>query len=124
MIDPRPLMPSVIYILGIPYQVVAMQDDEKVQDATIEVDASGEEVSYTVKTMDGFINFDRERIEIDMDSPNYSLMVTLLHEVLHGCLNPVNKDNDEELVNALSHVLLDTLRRNPELVKFLMAGTK
>lgn len=51
---------------------------------------------------------------------------TLLHEVLHACLNVTGQDlpytdtQMEAVVYGLSPVLLDTLRRNPDLVAYLV----
>lgn len=48
---------------------------------------------------------------------------TLLHEVLHCCFNQGNvfstSKEEEEAVNFLACILLDTLRRNPGLVDYL-----
>jgi hypothetical protein len=50
----------------------------------------------------------------------------LLHEIEHACLAQVGADEDltkeqlERVCNATSTMLLDTLRRNPKLVEFLI----
>lgn len=47
---------------------------------------------------------------------------TVLHEVLHGCIRIVKSDaEDEEIVGTLAPVLLDVLRKNPELTKWLLS---
>lgn len=53
----------------------------------------------------------------------------VLHEVLHGVMTAANlawdDDNDEErIVRSISGPLLDTLRRNPQLVKYLTTNTQ
>lgn len=57
---------------------------------------------------------------------------SLLHEILHICLrvsscninDEVAKDNvydvEERIVSALTGILLDTLRRNPQLIRYLL----
>jgi len=48
---------------------------------------------------------------------------TLLHEILHAVFGFTKLDdlsNDEDVVNRLAPALLDTLRRNPALVMYLM----
>ena len=53
---------------------------------------------------------------------------TVLHETLEACFivaGITDRMNDtllEEIIAALSPLLLDTLRRNPELVAYLMGG--
>ena len=51
---------------------------------------------------------------------------TVLHETLHACFmvaginNRMSDTLEEETINSLSPLLLDTLRRNPELVAYLL----
>ena len=51
---------------------------------------------------------------------------TMLHEVLHACIHAIGlnayqkKDEQEQLVRSLTPILLDTLRRNPDLVEYLL----
>ena len=51
---------------------------------------------------------------------------TVLHETLHACFTVAGISERmtdtlaEETINALSPLLLDTLRRNPELVAYLL----
>lgn len=51
---------------------------------------------------------------------------TMLHELLHACIQVGgirigNSRREEMLVRTLSPVLLDCLRRSPELVEYLLA---
>lgn len=48
---------------------------------------------------------------------------TVLHELLHAALLVMGKGREEEIVSALSPVLLDVLRSNPELVAYLVDET-
>lgn len=50
---------------------------------------------------------------------------TLLHEILHQCLivtgvDVKNRKVEEQLISTITPMLLDTLRRNPEVVKYLL----
>jgi hypothetical protein len=56
------------------------------------------------------------------DQAEGQLRDTLLHEVLHGvmAITGGGVDDEEELVLRITPTLLDTLRRNPELVTYLM----
>lgn len=49
---------------------------------------------------------------------------TLLHEVLHAILMGAGLDGEteERIVSTISPALLDTFRRNPELVAYLTSG--
>lgn len=76
----------------------------------------------------GLIILREDRPESGHTNPSEdSLAISLLHEVLHGCLFAANADQDqeeiEELVTALSMGLLPVLRNNPGLVDFLV-GTQ
>lgn len=54
--------------------------------------------------------------------------VSVFHEVLHGVFKIVGLQDlhevEERIVDSLSAALLDTLRRNPALVAFLMDGVE
>lgn len=49
--------------------------------------------------------------------------MVLLHEVMHGCwhLTDCTHEGDEKAILALAAPLLDVLRRNPDLVAYLIA---
>jgi hypothetical protein len=48
----------------------------------------------------------------------------LFHEVLHACITVCGGEShrEEALVSGLAHVLLQVLRENPELVRYLLAA--
>ncbi len=54
---------------------------------------------------------------------------TVLHEVIHaitdstGLTETITHELEETIVNALAPTLLDTLRRNPQLVAYLLEGS-
>src|SRR5688500_17816271 len=68
---------------------------------------------------------DLQRISINPEQGQDAKADSLLHEVLHACfyIAGFRKDfpepKEERLVSALSSLLLDSLRRNPELVTYL-----
>lgn len=120
--------PTQITIIGVPYQVLWVDKDTAIasvtQDTLFHTD-DGEDVPITDQVVtQGYISPTEEKIVVDDSGPFYSKKVTLLHEVMHGCLGPLGKDNDEALVEGLSHILLDTFRRNPDFVAYLMEGVK
>lgn len=115
-------MPSIIFVQGIPYRIVRL--DPKEQSEPLSLTLENTEVSEDSINNDtylGTIDHDHQKIEINPDYPDYSLKITLLHEVLHGCLNLIDQD-DESLVHMLSYVLLNTMRSNPGFVQYLMEG--
>lgn len=61
-------------------------------------------------------------ISIRDDVALYQQQDTLLHEVVHASLMVTGQEVDEDAVWALTPVLLDAFRSNPELVAFLMEG--
>jgi hypothetical protein len=54
----------------------------------------------------------------------------LLHEVLHAIFyatslhNTYNSEQEEQIVSAYSVILLDTLKRNPKLVRYILDDSK
>lgn len=75
------------------------------------------------ETVAGCVRFQEQTIYLDKNQGSDQLADTLLHEVIHACLQPLfgmDDDTEEAFVRTLSPGLLDTLRRNPELVAFLM----
>lgn len=93
--------------------------------------------TYTVKCVGGrdvpLGEIDNVNLDFKVD-PAQSISQmrdTILHELLHGLLDMIgvgerlglqqllDHDQEERLVRSLSPWLLDTLRRNPQLVEFL-----
>ena len=98
-------------------------------DATKEaIEAKRAEYSDDEHTM-GRFEIWRELITIDPEQGPGALRDTVLHEVLHVVVYVASLDtsprklSDEEIVSRTTPLLLDTLRRNPDLVAFLMEGT-
>ncbi|MBA3580613.1 MAG: hypothetical protein H0W42_11575 [Gemmatimonadaceae bacterium] len=66
-------------------------------------------------------------IRLDPDCPHTIAAETLLHELLHMCWNQaaVNdiegvEPHEEKIVAALSPLILELLRRNPDLADYLL----
>lgn len=70
----------------------------------------------------GRIKYAQGQIILDPNQSAPHKRMTLLHEVLHGCwhIGDRSHKNDEKAIRALTGPLLDALRRNPELVAYLM----
>lgn len=69
---------------------------------------------------------DRARIELDPDVPLSLLRETVLHELLHAAwdctalrIEPGLVGAEERIVTSLAPIVLDALRRNPQLVALL-----
>jgi len=72
----------------------------------------------------GAMQYIEHRILIDPNMSPQKSAVTLLHEVMHGCddlAGNADLDNEERIICALAPILLDTLRRNPDLLEYLTA---
>lgn len=75
----------------------------------------------------GQTDHDRLIMILKSDQPNGLMRDTLLHETLHlvtgitGVAFESGLDKEELLVRRLSPILLEVLRRNPDLVTYLLA---
>jgi hypothetical protein len=72
----------------------------------------------------GCIRWKEGEILLDPEAQAQKHRETLLHEVIHGCnyvAGTAGMGKEERFTTALAPTLLDTLRRNPELVAFLLA---
>lgn len=81
------------------------------------------EVSLSKGEAYGRTHFARQRLFIDASLAPDQLRDTLLHEILHCCLLIVGMDDTdiagERGVAAITPVLLDVLRTNPGVTKWL-----
>lgn len=68
---------------------------------------------------------DRLLIRLDVDRPHTAVAETLLHETLHCAwsLTSLRQDDidEEKVVAGLAPILLEALRRNPDLTAYLTA---
>lgn len=71
----------------------------------------------------GKINYGKGTVVLCPDQNDAHKRLALLHEVLHGVwhLHDKTHESDEDVLRSLTADLLDTLRRNPDLVNFLLA---
>lgn len=100
-----------------------------VQIGSIAYEIKTDKATINQATVDGsvsfyaHIRFGQSDILIDPDQGIHHQRMTLLHEVLHGCfhITMLDKKWEEMAVRLLTGTLLDTLRRNPDLVAYLLA---
>jgi hypothetical protein len=71
----------------------------------------------------GSINYGTGRIILDPKQLAQHKRQALLHEVLHGCLHETAQHHkwEEKAIRLIAGPLLATLRRNPDLVAYLLA---
>lgn len=74
----------------------------------------------------GHVDHDAQTITLHDELGRDALAETLWHEVLHGIFDQVGiatelgPADEEKMIRRLSPATLDTLRRNPKLVRFLL----
>jgi len=70
------------------------------------------------------IHYSSSTITVDPALSASQKRLSLLHEILHGTLSGLGLHgiNNEDVVTPTASSLLDTLRRNPKMVAFLMEG--
>ncbi len=75
------------------------------------------------QAMWGKIEYGKCTITLNPDQNDQHKRLALLHECLHGVwhLHDKTHESDEELLRSLTADLLDTLRRNFDLVAYLTA---
>ena len=76
------------------------------------------------KTLVGLSELNDQKITISEAADDY-MADTLLHEILHQCIMVTgieirNLKLEEQLITTITPMLLDTLRRNPEVVEYLL----
>lgn len=70
----------------------------------------------------GGCDFDALQLSIRQRIKKSVAQETLLHELIHACTSPSFNEKtmtDEEFVTAVSPMLLQVLKENPELVEYL-----
>lgn len=79
------------------------------------------EVWKSSKDSWGAINYGPGEIILDPEQSTQHRRAALLHEILHGCwhITDPQVDYEEAAIRILTLPLLDTLRRNPDLVAYL-----
>ncbi len=99
-------IPGVVRIGGVRYRVVVEEEIES---------EDGIEVL-------GQHDYGRLQLRLSLAADPEVLPFVLLHEVLHACITVCGGDSHQEeaLVSGLAHVLLQVLRENPDLVRYLL----
>ena len=71
----------------------------------------------------GSISYGLGTIALEPNQNAAHKRVALLHETMHGCWHLTDKQHadDEAAIRILAAPMLDMLRRNPDLVAYLMA---
>lgn len=70
----------------------------------------------------GRIQYGKGRIILDAEQSAAHKRMALLHECLHGCwhLTDFEHKDDEDPIRRITGLLLDMLRRNPDLIAYLL----
>src|SRR5574337_721701 len=68
----------------------------------------------------GMIYYTENLIEINKTTAEQHKPITVIHEIIHAIMHQAGyQEHDESVIEALSYGLLQTLRENPELLKYL-----
>lgn len=103
-------LPNEVVIGPLVFRVTDDELEHRRADAT-----DGDDTFGRIQYGKGFIILDHEQ------APSHKRL-SLLHECLHGCwhLSDAGHMDDEDAIRRLSAPLLDMLRRNPDLVAYLL----
>jgi hypothetical protein len=101
-------IPKVVRVGGVRYRVVV--EEEMVSEEGVEIL--------------GQHDYGRLRLRLSLAADPEVRPFVLFHEVLHACVAVSGGDSHQEeaLVSGLAHVLLQVLRENPDLVRYLLGG--
>lgn len=118
-------LPSVVQVGPYTFAIVCSKQailEEDAKDLAFKLASDDESDSSVGRFLDL-----QQQILLDPDQKEDMMADTLLHEILHAiyytsALKEIElRDlNEEQLVGILTPILLDTLRRNPEVVNYLM----
>lgn len=113
-VDERPVPPKVVELVGQRFDVVLAPRWSEALNAH-----RSDPIGI------GTSQIDAQRITIADNVGPDQIRDTLLHEILHCLGGTIGLFDDgkveERVIAALSPLVLDALRRNPELVRFLVA---
>lgn len=69
----------------------------------------------------GQIRYSAEEILVSKDQTPLGVRQTLTHEVVHAILRNIGQSEvGEEIVDGVANGVLEVLRRNPDMVQFLL----
>ncbi len=101
------IVPSVILINSMPYQVVE------------EAGLRPQEEDY--QRLYGYIQGDKMQISIEKNMQPQMKTAVLIHEVIHGILDQAGvSEHDEQLINILTYGFIGVMRQNPELAQLVI----
>lgn len=98
----------------------------------VDQDYMDEEAERRGQELSGMSEFEKQKITIGEGQGPDIQADTTLHEIIHMCLRVVSCDLNSEIANeaftdfeervvgAVTGVLLDTLRRNPDMARYLL----
>lgn len=81
--------------------------------------------AYDKKRLMGEIKHSLSRIQLDANAEVQAMATTLMHEIVHyfimeyGQITAIAPDRMEEIVTAFATGLIQLIRRNPDLIKFI-----
>lgn len=102
-----------------PYNVRIVLDKEEMERAR---------VRHSNLDACGLCDHQRQTIYIDPDMEIDAIVDTLLHEIMHfifyitGGTNELGAEQEEKVILFLGSMLLDTIRRNPDVAKALLGN--
>jgi hypothetical protein len=70
------------------------------------------------ETLEGFLDVNCDEIHIRNMKKN-AMQITMLHEIIHGIDDFVSLGLEENQVEVLASVLIDTIDRNPKVKQFI-----
>jgi Zn-dependent peptidase ImmA (M78 family) len=70
----------------------------------------------------GYHSFHDAKIAVDTDQSDEAKRLTFVHEIIHAIEDAVKVEHSEDDVERIANCLLLTLRRNPDVVFYLMDG--
>lgn len=78
-------------------------------------------VETNLKEMMGDCDNTNQTLQIDIGQHEFAKKDTALHEVLHAIDDAIQSELNERQVRSVATALLDTLRRNPAFMNWLVS---
>lgn len=70
--------------------------------------------------LNGHIRYDKTTIEIEDNLSNQTKMLTLMHEIIHGCDTFSNAEITEKQTELIANQLISVLRDNPDFTEMFL----
>lgn len=103
------MIPTKVMVFGIPYTI-----------------AKPDRITVDGVNADGCVTYNVQEIEVVDGMPVEVERTVLLHEIMHAAFKGQGQheyQHDEALLEAIAHGVVQIMRDNPELVKYLTDGT-